>query len=67
MLIAIFVVGVVVVGSVTGLVALRGRSRRVSGEPSTPLSDPRTHARDTTDPATSIDQLRSQGNSGGLV
>jgi hypothetical protein len=61
MFIAIIVIAVVVVAVVIGLLALRSRSAR---DPLTP--DPRTHARDNTDPATAIDQQRSQGNAGGI-
>jgi hypothetical protein len=65
MLTTVLIVGLVVIGLLVGLLVLRSHSGR--NEPSTlPPSDPHTHARDNTDPARSIDQLRSQGNAGGI-
>lgn len=65
MLITVLIVALVAVALLAGLLVLRSRSRR-NGPSTLPPPDPRTHARDNTDPARAIDQLRSQGNSGGI-
>jgi hypothetical protein len=64
MLTTVLILGVVVVVLLVVLLVLRSRSGR--NKPSRPPVDPHTHARDNTDPARSIDQMRSQGNSGGV-
>lgn len=66
MLIAVIIVASVVVllAGAWALLRLRG-GRGSRGNAALPPSDPHTHARDNTDPATAIDQLRSQGNAGG--
>lgn len=64
MLTTVLIVGLVVVGLFVGLLVFRSRSGR-NGSSTLPPSDPHTHARDNTDPARAIDQLRSQGNAGG--
>ena len=65
MVITVLVVALVAIVLLAGLLVLRSRSRR-NGASALPPSDPHTHARDNTDPARAIDQLRSQGNSGGI-
>lgn len=65
MLITVLIAALVAVGLLAGLLVLRSRSRR-NGPSPLPPSDPRTHARDNIDPARGVDQMRSQGNSGGI-
>ncbi|MEV0398635.1 hypothetical protein [Actinoallomurus sp. NPDC050550] len=51
------IVGLVVATAV-GLLVLRARI----GKTASLATDPRTHSRDSADPARAVDQLRSQGN-----
>jgi hypothetical protein len=64
MLTIVLVVGLVAVALFGGLLVFRSRSGR-NGSSALPSLDPHTHARDNTDPARAVDQLRSQGNAGG--
>jgi hypothetical protein len=64
MLATVLIVGLVIVGVLIALLVLRSFSGH-NASSKLPPQDPHTHARDNTDPARAIDQLRSQGNAGG--